>query len=157
MARVFPNRQVKRFKAGIVPHLSHKTQPAIRSLCSRNPKELKFIDIQRSPQEVVTDIDKCDVILSTSLHGLVFADSLGIPCTWITLDENLLPKDMFKYRDYNSALERTQEPVHISGFEKLGTLLAQASAPNPSILEKVQGGLDSAFTRFKQDVEKLKG
>jgi len=152
VSRVYKSHQKKKYLAGIVPHYNNKMSDAIRKLCSRYPQNLLFIDVQREPLSVLSDIDKCESILSSSLHGLVFADSLGIPCTWIILEKNATQNFMFKYLDYNSAIQRNQEMVYIDGSEDLKFLINQASTPKKFIVEKVKDDLDSAFNRFKLDV-----
>lgn len=46
---------------------------------------------------VVTAIASARLVLSSSLHGLVIADALGIPSRYVRLSET---EDLFKYRDY---------------------------------------------------------
>lgn len=93
----------KRYKYGVILHVSTKTNETIYSKLNTilgggnmliiNPKQFSqwhsFID----------DICSCEAIVSSSLHGIIIADAYEIPNVWISLDENH-PDDNFKFKDY---------------------------------------------------------
>jgi hypothetical protein len=54
------------------------------------------------PADVVGAIAGCDFVLSSSLHGLVVADSFGIPNAWLRVSDRQRGEG-FKYRDYYAA------------------------------------------------------
>jgi len=56
------------------------------------------IDVQADPDTVIREAAKCERIVSSSLHGLILADSLGIPNMWIYSDK--VVGGGFKFRDY---------------------------------------------------------
>lgn len=89
---------------GIVPHYTDKNHPLIKDL--EKLQNVKVIDVERSGADVCRDIAGCERILSSSLHGLIVADSFGIPNRRIGLHNNLAGGD-FKFRDYASALDRS--------------------------------------------------
>ena len=88
---------------GIVPHYTDKNHPLIKDL--EKLKNVKIIDVERSGADVCRDIAGCERILSSSLHGLIVADSFGIPNRRIGLHNKIAGGD-FKFRDYASALDR---------------------------------------------------
>lgn len=151
-AQLCPKKQKKQYAVGIVPHYADKTNPNILQLCKRYPKDIHFINIQHSPQQVLKEVDKCEYILSTSLHGLVFADALEIPSTWIILSKSLPMSRRFKYLDYNSALKREQHPIYLQGDEPLSTLIQKANRPSKDILEQVKHNLNAVFLQFKREI-----
>lgn len=151
-ANLLSERQKKHYAAGIVPHFADKENSKVLRLIERYPKTLHVIDIQQDPINVLKEIDQCEVIFSTSLHGLVFADALGIPCTWIVLDDPFLSSNAFKYLDYNSALDREQAPVLLTGEEKIESFMMRANQPSTDILENVKQRLDSIFRRFSEEI-----
>mgnify|MGYP000565758549 CR=1 FL=1 len=106
----------KRSGIGIVPHYSDKTHPIINNL--KNIKNVKVIDVERCGSEVCHDIASCDFIVSSSLHGLVVADSFRIPNYRIKLFDNLKGGD-FKFRDYASALKRKNIKVARLDFKTI--------------------------------------
>lgn len=58
-----------------------------------------FIDVRRAVEDVVGDISKCDRVVSSSLHGLVIAVSLGIPFAWVKCSNAIIGDD-FKFYDF---------------------------------------------------------
>jgi hypothetical protein len=64
------------------------------------------IDLAGDPIETIALAARCERIVSSSLHGLVLADSLGIPNMWDPY-ETAPP---FKFRDYASAYGERIEP-----------------------------------------------
>jgi hypothetical protein len=66
------------------------------------------LDPGGDPIEMVYDAAHCERIVSSSLHGLILADALGIPTMW-----DPWPTDHasgFKFRDYASAYGERIEP-----------------------------------------------
>lgn len=70
--------------------------------------EYLVIDPLRKPELVIKDILRCSRVVSSSLHGLIVADSFGIPSKWVLSDENKVSQ--FKYFDYYLSTNRTPNP-----------------------------------------------
>jgi pyruvyltransferase len=87
----------KRFKLGVVPHY-------IEPL----PHEGHLIDIQSGIENVIRQAAMCERIVTSSLHALILADSLGIPNQWI-YSEKVIGSG-FKFRDYTASFGETIEP-----------------------------------------------
>jgi pyruvyltransferase len=151
ISKILNKKQEKQYALGIVPHFLDKNDARICNFCKKYSKEILFIDIQHDPLTVLKEIDKCNYVLSSSLHGLVFADSLHIPNIWMILSDQVAGKG-FKFYDYNSALKKRQNPINISGDEALSHLIAQNSAPSNSILEEVKHNLDQAYCLLKEEI-----
>ena len=81
------------------------------------------------------DIDKCDFILSSSLHGIIVADSFNIPNAWIYLTDKVIGKG-FKFHDYFSAIGINHKPLNLDGSESLSQLLKYCHKP-PEAIEEV--------------------
>lgn len=88
---------------GIVAHYAHRRSAAFRALQKKNPGDVRIIDVQRRPAEVVKDIAACQSVLTSSLHGLIIADSFGIPAGWV-IEEPTLTGGDFKFRDHESVV-----------------------------------------------------
>ena len=55
-------------------------------------------------EEIANSINKCNFIFSSSLHGIIFSHSLGIPA--VHLEHKILrSKTNFKFKDYYSILD----------------------------------------------------
>lgn len=89
-----------RWRLGIVPHYVDADDPALADYLKRNRDECIALD-SCSP-DLPERIADCEVILSSSLHGLVIADALGVPNLWVVFSEKV-QGGSFKFRDYLSA------------------------------------------------------
>jgi pyruvyltransferase len=106
-----PTQISKRYEIGIVPHYKDRDLPIITQLKSDH-KGVKIIDVFQDPKEVITQIAQCHSILSSSLHGLITADSLNIPNIRIEISSSIRGGD-WKFNDYYSIFGI--EPLKISG------------------------------------------
>lgn len=98
-------RPAVRWALGVVPHKIHVTHPTIRELFTASD-EFTLIDPRRDVATVAAHIASCAAIVTTSLHGLVVADSYGIPALWGTLDDYPLTGGPFKFHDHDTAVMR---------------------------------------------------
>lgn len=75
------------------------------------PEGVKIIDLSRGDIEgVLDDILSCKRIVTSSLHGLIIADSYGIPNSWLS---STTPKGgEFKYYDYFLSVDKVRHTVH---------------------------------------------
>ena len=90
---------VKKYKIGFVPHYVDQNHSACSDFVLGN-RGVYFVDVFKSPLQVVEEISACDFVISTSLHGLVVADSFGIPNVRLKLSDNI--NSELKYADYYS-------------------------------------------------------
>lgn len=94
------NTPNKKYEVGIIPHYIHLNNQKIIEL-SRKYENSIIINVTDNPLRVVEQIAKCKCILSSSLHGLIVADSFCIPNQWIHISK--LQGGFFKFHDYYSA------------------------------------------------------
>jgi pyruvyltransferase len=97
----------KKYKLGIIPHYVDKGNENVIYLKEKYPDEVLIIDIQDSFENVIDNVNRCEMIASSSLHGVITADAYGIPSLWIKLSENVNGGN-FKYRDYMLSIGRKQ-------------------------------------------------
>lgn len=88
---------------GVVPHGRHTDHPMVAQLACRYPRDVVVINTAGRPGRVIDKISRCSTILSTSLHGLIVADSYSIPALWTQLKPDLYGAD-FKFLDYESVV-----------------------------------------------------
>ena len=91
----------KKYNVGIIAHYKEKDEPIFKKLYSKF-ENATIIDVQDTPYNVTKKIAECKTIISSSLHGLIIADSLRVPNIHIVVTNNLLG-DGFKFDDYYSA------------------------------------------------------
>lgn len=98
---LFTTRSTPRHALGIVPHYIDVDNRCAELASGEHG--VTFIDPRRPHGEVVETIGRCEAIVSSSLHGCIVADALGVPNAWIKLSDKLSGGD-YKFRDYYSAL-----------------------------------------------------
>ena len=91
----------KRWTLGLIPHYHDVKSPVVKRLRSLGAG-VRVIDVAWTPQEVAREISACDAVLSSSLHGLIFSDALGVPNAHIQLGDRL-QGGLYKFHDYYSA------------------------------------------------------
>lgn len=149
--RLIDKRSKRTFKLGIVLHFVDQKDERITRILENAHQDILFIDVLKKPRKVIREIDKCDYILSSSLHGLVTADSLGIPNGWINLSDRVLGHG-FKFLDYSSSINKIIEPNSIDGSESLDKLVKLTRPVSKEVL-LVKEDLHFAFTRLREIVD----
>lgn len=91
----------KCYDVGIVPHICDLQDPAVQELADSYENSL-IINVKDDPLAVVRQIAQCRTVLSSSLHGLIVADSFCIPNLHLVFSDRLLG-DGYKFDDYYSA------------------------------------------------------
>ena len=143
-------RKSKEYALGIVLHYVDKNDQRIQKVHKKYPKDIFVIDAQRDPLDVIIDFDKCNAILSSSLHGIVVSDSLGIPNAWVCLSDKVLGGG-FKFLDYFSVFNNERSSNILTGDEGLSNLLDMTRRP-PASVEKIRSDLDGAFHKFCNEI-----
>ena len=100
----------KCYDVGIIPHLCDLKDPRVSELIEKYAG--KFINVKDEPMKVIEEIARCRCVLSSSLHGLIVADSLGIPNLHVVFGDRLLG-DGYKFDDYYSAYGMTHTPYDL--------------------------------------------
>jgi len=118
--RMFPvDLSRKLFDVGIIYHCSEtKEMPGLEKIKLRH-KNYTIIDIRGGVNEVVSQIAKCRFILSSAMHPLICADSLGIPNRHMIVSD-LVEGGTYKFRDYYSVFPGFQyEPLIMAQEERI--------------------------------------
>jgi pyruvyltransferase len=91
----------KRYAMAVIPHYADAAAGAILA------KELnaKLIPVSHGIEEFVRAVAQAEVVYSSSLHGIICAESLGVPAVWVVFSDNLIGGD-FKFRDYIAGTDR---------------------------------------------------
>ena len=92
----------KCYKLGIIPH-KHDYNNSIINLLLDEFSDSVLIDLKMPPLETLKKIAECETIISSSLHGLIAADSLNIPNKRIKLSNHGFDFNVdYKFDDYYS-------------------------------------------------------
>jgi len=97
---LFPEKHETIHKIGIIPHYWDFTSPWIEHC--RN-KGFFIIDVL-SPLEIFfKQLQQCEVIISSSLHGIIFAHAYNKPAVWVEISDKVAG-DGFKFFDYYQSI-----------------------------------------------------
>jgi pyruvyltransferase len=125
----------KRWSVGLVPHhIDVANVPPV------SDPQIKLVDVLRPWREVVDTIRGCDVVASSSLHGLIVAEAYGIPARWVSAPGVI--GGTFKFRDYYLGTDR-EPPAPGRWSDDVGSLIAAAPAVTA---HDVQGLIDAWHT-----------
>ena len=120
-----PNKVTKEFEYLVVRHYAYSQDVAF-SLSPLTSDWKHFID----------EMLKAKLIISSSLHGIILAESYGIPAVLLA-EQNI---NMFKYKDYYYSTGRYHFPIAASVEDALK--IEPAALPD---FEPLREGLISAF------------
>ncbi|MDD5406934.1 MAG: polysaccharide pyruvyl transferase family protein [Sulfurovaceae bacterium] len=96
--------QNKKIKILIIPHIMHRALPEIKQFIN-SFSNCQVADLTGDPIEILRQISSSEIVISSSLHGLICADSFGIPNIRLKTSQELKGGD-FKFNDYYSSLDR---------------------------------------------------
>lgn len=117
----------KKYKLGIIPHTSERHFKLFDEF--RKNKDVLVLDIE-DIDNFIEDLTSCEHIASSSLHGLIFADSFSIPNVWLSFS-NLIHGQHFKYHDYYSSIYSTDisqmMPLKISSANQFKEIMTATS------------------------------
>jgi len=124
-----PTRPSKRFKIGIIPHMSEKSLNKVAKISGM--EGIRVIDIEGSIHDVVESILACEKVFSSSLHGLIMCDVLEVPNSWVRFRDEF-PGENFKFNDYYSSVKDTEEtslsPIFLESETEIANFMKRASA-----------------------------
>lgn len=92
-------RPEKRYSLGIIPHFVDHDSAAVAQLLSIPGSRL--INVFSPIDDILADVMRCHFIVSSSMHGLIVSDALGIPNRRIVISGRI--KSSEKFADYYSA------------------------------------------------------
>jgi pyruvyltransferase len=116
-----PRKTKRRYKIGIIPHYIDKNNPWLKQF-KKDPSVLIINILGKNVNKFVDDVNRCDMILSSSLHGIICGDAYGIPSYWIKLSDNVQGGG-FKFNDYFRSVNRPDTlPIIIEDTTKLSDM-----------------------------------
>ena len=127
---IYPKQHNPIRKVGLIPHYSDKAWFQQRGI--------EFIDVAQRWQQVVDRIMESELVISTSLHGIIVAEAYGVPAIWLRKPSS---EGFMKYADYYLGSNRVPCPVY--SYEEA---LKKRAAPPPDFSEQ-RTNLMAAFDK----------
>lgn len=142
--RLFTEPVPKAHRLGVIPHFRERDDPRFQEL-ARLSDDSVVIDLTGDPLSVIREIASCEEVISSSLHGLIVADSFGIPNLHVKVTDRV-NGDGFKFADYYSAFGIEHRPFDLNErrLTSLDVIRDRAGIPQEAIRAKCSQ-LRSAF------------
>jgi len=109
---LLPSAVEKRYGTGVIPHLADAGHAEVATFLE-TVSHARLLDVTSPAKQLIKEIARCERILSSGLHGLVFADALGIPNRWFTASGALIG-GRHKFDDYYSAFGIEAHPLRLA-------------------------------------------
>jgi hypothetical protein len=137
---------LRRVRLGVVPHYmdQQRTWAALR-----DAPDVRLVNVFDSIEDVVEQIISCDLVLSSSLHGLVVAHAFGIPALWARVSDSI-GGDGTKFRDHLMSIGlEVYDPLDLRtawpSVQDLISAVEQTEVPQGVVLRGVQDALRAAW------------
>ena len=139
-----------KYEVGFILHYKHQNladNNELNLIAGISNFRCRQIDVKTSDyKSFVNEILDCKTIVSTSLHGLIVADSYGIPNIWLQLRTFKLGE--FKFKDYYSGIGFFKKPFHIYDLVELEDYRNNSSVISKEKLFNIQSKLLNSITTY---------
>jgi autotransporter strand-loop-strand O-heptosyltransferase len=105
----------KKYKIGLIPHcVDFFSLDGLKAINHMEDMGIKIINVTSGIYEFIDQLKECELIISSSLHGLIAADAYGIPNYRVKISELVHGGD-FKYLDHYASVKRVHhEPLQLT-------------------------------------------
>lgn len=115
---------------GLVPHYVDRDDPFVDAARRQG---VRIVDVCAAPEDYVRELTSCRRILSSSLHGIVFAHAYGIEAAWVRLSDRVHGAG-FKFFDYYSSLGVDARDVEMLSARSATLEQMAAKCSRPGVL-----------------------
>lgn len=118
MPLIYQPKVTKKYKRGYTVHfIDHDVFP------KEDLKEDElFIDVMQPYEQVIDQINMCEHIISSSLHGIVLAEAYGIKASYVPSYSGGVIGGDFKFRDYLTGTNRDENLDDFPPIENLSKI-----------------------------------
>jgi len=128
--RLFNVSASKKYRLGIIAHYAEAKNIFFKKWLIRQVHHLddiKVINVADSVDNVVQYINECDYIASSSLHGIIIADSYNIPNVHVNFN-GFVPHTQFKFYDYYQSINKHYSgPFIVQNETTINNIIAQTT------------------------------
>ncbi|MBQ6516174.1 polysaccharide pyruvyl transferase family protein [bacterium] len=140
----------KKYEMGIVPHYADLQSPVFKKILEENPNSI-IINTHDNPVEFLNKLNMCKTVVSTGMHPLIAADSLGIPNIWARISEKTTTR--FKYKDYYSVFGINPQPYDLNNNSINPDIIRQNYAVDFEKVKAAKENLMSVMKKFFEETE----
>ena len=102
---IYKSSSIKKYSIGIIPHSIDKKSSNVKKLVNMGCKMIDIQQAEGNEEKFLDEINECNLIFSSSLHGIVIGDSYNIPSFHIKFSDNVTGGS-FKFEDYYGSVNR---------------------------------------------------
>ena len=110
MPYFYKPKSIKKYKYGIIPHYIDMNNQWIQK---HRDAGCRIIDMRCTVNDIyriIDEINECEFIISSSLHGMIIPDAYGIKSMWIDFTNDKGTSEVFgagfKFKDYFMSVNR---------------------------------------------------
>lgn len=151
LPRIFPVQKGPKHRIGVVLHYFHQNR-----LKDKFHDDILIISLLDSIETILNQINDCELVISTSLHGVIVSHTYGVKAIWAKyLKDDLNKGDDIKFYDYFSSVKiEPYQPIDITGlygkcpetiFDEVHNGFAKSLVPSREVISKIQDGLIGSF------------
>lgn len=121
IAQLMPTSRASRRGVVVLPHFrvwsSKQGRARLRAISASGTQ---VISPAQAPLDVAERLRRSDLVLTSSLHGLITCHALGIPAIRVSLVDAASEDSEFKYRDHETSLTVSVPHLQIEHVLRLG-------------------------------------
>ena len=154
MPLIYPKNVNKKYDLGIIPHFVDKDSEVVNKW-EQSQGSKNIIDTLDTPEQVIYKIKQCRNIISSSLHGLIIAETYGIPSAWFVMPQETRNKNysFYKYLDHYSALGIEIEPYIATGAETIKQLIDITTLKPKKEIDTCISNLDACMKQLRKSIK----
>lgn len=143
---LYTGKSEKKYKVGIIPHYVH-----YEFYANKVHDNWLVINLLDKIEDVIDQINQCELTISTSLHGVITSHAYGVKSLWAINKKKQLSGDNIKFADYfSSVIIKDYEPVNLDNYidKDEDTVVSEILLH----FEKVLLPEESAISRIQNDL-----
>lgn len=150
---VSPSDCIK-YQTALIPHVLHFDE-----VSSRYSGKYKVINLQDPIEKIIEEITSSELILSSSLHGLIVAHAYGLNALWVNFSSKPIGGDNIKFKDYFASVQLEEyECLNLVNIDKdeLAARYLNIAKPTLQVVKNIQRDLIRSapfkvLSKFKMD------
>lgn len=130
ISNIFPSIEKQTGNVGIIPHYVDRHHPFVEEA---ERYGAQVIDPALPLPVYLSKLRSCECIISSSLHGIIFAHSYGIPASWVMLTDKVIGQG-FKFIDYFMSIGFNETDIpKLSAEDHMSSMIRAAILPRIEI------------------------
>ena len=119
----------KKYRMGIIPHYIDMSNPTVERIISNLDVKVIKVSDYKDWHDFIDEINECEFIVSSSLHGIIISEAYGVPSIWAKFEGTKYVEGWdFKFYDFYESIQKKYiKPLRITEKDTVDTLEIYAS------------------------------